>query len=495
MGSVVSLIALDANDLRIFGEILRYFPIPNNIALNLHYPSSLDEDQLFELPQCGFIPYIGSAPDIASLHPLQTGALPMVFASHKSCAVWMEHNNLALARAWDCPKYALVDLTNIKPSVLLNQRFLNLDKLQVLRSEHLLQQEFPEPRPKRCQSYSSFTRHEDPLQVLATRDQNLLECWLESHAPTAFLWHVGKEATALTLRNPTEDAAFNLAYRQFAAFIGALALLPSDQLITREKVHKMFDSSKGSYGFFAEYYDKYMSHVSYSDWLDMILRWCKKFMDRQPEAVLELACGTANISEQLIYQGFSVDACDLSPFMLHVAERKLFKPKLFRHDMAVPLNITNRYDLILCLFDSINYLLEERAIETMLNSAWQALRAGSLLVFDISTIMNSQTYFADTTQYTTLRDGYMVHRAEFKPHANRQTSRLTLFRKHNDVFHRLEECHTQRVYRLDEVLRLIADTPFDLQGIFSPETRNNLLSRRNSDLDHHYPRLFFVLKK
>jgi hypothetical protein len=131
----------------------------------------------------------------------------------------------------------------------------------------------------------------------------------------------------------------------------------------------------------------------------------------------------------------------------------------------------------------------------MLNSAWQALRAGSLLVFDISTIMNSQTYFADTTQYTTLRDGYMVHRARVQTSCQPPDFAPYLFRKHNDVFHRLEECHTQRVYRLDEVLRLIADTPFDLQGIFSPETRNNLLSRRNSDLDHHYPRLFFVVEK
>jgi hypothetical protein len=342
MGSVVSLIALDANDLRIFGEILRYFPIPNNIALNLHYPSSLDEDQLFELPQCGFIPYIGSAPDIASLHPLQTGALPMVFASHKSCAVWMEHNNLALARAWDCPKYALVDLTNIKPSVLLNQRFLNLDKLQVLRSEHLLQQEFPEPRPKRCQSYSSFTRMKIPCKYLPP---GIRTCWNAGWKAmpqrlSCGMWERKPRHSPCAIHGrcclQSRLSAVRGIYRSFGIAAFRSAYNP------RKSTQDVSIPPKAPMAFFAEYYDKYMSHVSYSDWLDMILRWCKKFMDRQPEAVLELACGTANISEQLIYQGFSVDACDLSPFMLHVAERKLFKPKLFRHDMAVPLNITNR---------------------------------------------------------------------------------------------------------------------------------------------------------
>jgi len=495
MAGVVSLIALDANDLRVFGEVLRYLSPPVKLSLRLHYPQSMEEPTRLSLPSLGFVPFPGAVPDADCAAPDHAGSGYYVFATQKSCLAWVESRREKVFPVWAHASTAIADMRGVDPAILLKQSFLDAQFMQVLRGEDQFPGDAFAIRPRRCKSFGSFLRQQESRSWLATRNGDMLEAWLDSRVAQCFLWYLGTKYTCLILRNPTDDAAFNLAYRQLSAFLAALAVPPAGSGLTWDKVRTAFEAASGSYGFFAEYYDKYMAHVCYNDWLDMILRWCKKFTDHPTERVLELACGTANISEQLVYQGYAVDACDLSPFMLHVAERKLFKPNLFRHDMATPLSLSERYDLILCLFDSINYVLDEQGFATMLRSAWLALKPGSLLVFDISTQMNSSTYFADTVQYSVVKDGYLVHRANYDALANRQSSRLTLFRKNGGCYHRFEEHHVQRVYRCEEIFRLLDDTPLELVGVFSPESRSNLLSRRHTDLDNLYPRLFFVLKK
>lgn len=495
MAEVVSLIALDANDLRVFCEVLRFFSIPEKVSLELFLPADLTDTTDLSFPGLVVKPFQTNIPHSAIKKESVPATSYIVFASEKSCQACIAYWRSPLVPVWDLAGFAIADLRGHEAESLLQQRFVDCSNLQVLRSEENLWNEFPEPRPHRTKSFASFIRQQDSEEALATRNGDMLEAWLDTHIQHCFLWYLGRNHTALVLRNPTDDASFNLAYRQFTAFLVALAGNPTCAIVAHSKVRSAFAAVTGSYGFFAEYYDKYMSHVCYNDWLDMIMRWYKKFANKPIERILELACGTANISEQLVYQGYAVDACDLSPFMLHVAERKLFKPNLFRHNMAMPLHVNEHYDLALCLFDSINYLLDVDSIATMLESTYQALKPDSLLIFDISTLMNSQYYFADTIQYTKTRDGYLVHQALYDALTNRQSSHLTLFRKSSDVYHRLEEHHTQRVYRLPEILHLCADTPFTLVGIFSPDSKSNLINRRNTDLDKHYSRLFFVLKK
>ncbi|MCK4311139.1 MAG: 4-hydroxythreonine-4-phosphate dehydrogenase PdxA, partial [Candidatus Cloacimonetes bacterium] len=71
-----------------------------------------------------------------------------------------------------------------------------------------------------------------------------------------------------------------------------------------------------NYSLFAKYYDKYMSHVSYDKWVNFLLKQFSKSHNENPKRVLELACGTANISNRLVKKGLHVDASDISEEML-----------------------------------------------------------------------------------------------------------------------------------------------------------------------------------
>lgn len=251
-------------------------------------------------------------------------------------------------------------------------------------------------------------------------------------------------------------------------------------------------SGRASYSLFAQYYDHYMEHVGYDDWVDLMVSWYKRHTDQPLRKVLELACGTANASEIFVFRGIDVDACDSSQHMLHVAEAKAFKPNLYCRKLTdTPPG--KEYDLAFCLFDSVNYLTKRTDIITMLKNVRDSLRPGGIFIFDISTLLNSLQNFNDTINYTKVKDGYLVQISRFEILSSRQWTTLTLFRKALIGYERLEERHEQRVYRCQELVELIAASGLKLKAIHSPDYKANLLPKLSSDLDNRYTRIFFVL--
>ncbi|MBM3458240.1 MAG: methyltransferase domain-containing protein, partial [Armatimonadetes bacterium] len=72
----------------------------------------------------------------------------------------------------------------------------------------------------------------------------------------------------------------------------------------------------------AEVYDSLMSVVPYKLWL----RYVQGLWDEHhyhPRRVLDLACGTGNVTRELRDAGYQVEGADISSAMVRVAARKL----------------------------------------------------------------------------------------------------------------------------------------------------------------------------
>jgi SAM-dependent methyltransferase len=102
------------------------------------------------------------------------------------------------------------------------------------------------------------------------------------------------------------------------------------------------------------------------------------------ETVLELACGTGSILAHL-QADYDVVGVDLSPQMLEIAAEKLPGVRLVQGDMT-EIRLGGRFDAVLCLYDSINHLLQFEQWERLFETAVAHLSAGGVFVFD----MNSQ---------------------------------------------------------------------------------------------------------
>jgi SAM-dependent methyltransferase len=111
---------------------------------------------------------------------------------------------------------------------------------------------------------------------------------------------------------------------------------------------------------------------------DLIQRHC-------PDArtVLELACGTGSILAQL-RADYDVIGLDRSREMLALAAAKLPGVRLVESDMT-RFSLGERFDVVLCVYDSINHLLEFAAWEALFDRAREHLDDGGVFIFDINT--------------------------------------------------------------------------------------------------------------
>ena len=136
-----------------------------------------------------------------------------------------------------------------------------------------------------------------------------------------------------------------------------------------------------SYQVLARFYEAVLGemrvhHAAYLRWL---------ILKHAPAArtVLELGCGTGAILKQL-ERHFEVAGLDLSKDMLAVAAENVPGARLYHEDMT-RFDLDERFDVVLCVFDSINHLVAFEQWEAVFDRAREHLNDGGSFVFDINT--------------------------------------------------------------------------------------------------------------
>lgn len=135
-----------------------------------------------------------------------------------------------------------------------------------------------------------------------------------------------------------------------------------------------------SYDAFARFYDETQGDRAEH------AAWIRSLIERHhpgAKTVLELACGTGSILKQLEAR-YAVTGVDLSRTMLERAAAKVPSARLVRADMTT-VTLDDRFDVVLCVYDSINHLLRFRDWQAVFDRAREHLRDSGIFVFDINT--------------------------------------------------------------------------------------------------------------
>ena len=135
-----------------------------------------------------------------------------------------------------------------------------------------------------------------------------------------------------------------------------------------------------SYEKFAPFYDEVMGDrkASAAEVRSMLQKHHPKC-----ESVLELACGTGAVLQYLA-EDYEVAGLDLSPSMLRVARRRLPRVKLHRGDMT-EFELKRGFDAIICVFDSINHLLQFSKWQRVFTRCHSHLNNDGIFLFDVNT--------------------------------------------------------------------------------------------------------------
>jgi SAM-dependent methyltransferase len=241
------------------------------------------------------------------------------------------------------------------------------------------------------------------------------------------------------------------------------------------------------YTVLASYYSEVMLHVNYIEWAFYIKRVVKRHK-KEVKTVTDLACGTGNLAYQLARQGFEVTGVDGCENMIEEArEREIpgnWSISFHIGDLTQKLPVDNQ-DLVLCLYDSVNYLMEIERLRAFMNSVKEALAPGGILIFDCSTEMNSIRHF-DGYEDSELVDGALIFRHAY--YDNKERIQNNIFEIYpNDERVMYYEHHKQRVYSIETLSRVLEQSGYELIKMYDKYTMHP--GSEESDRVHFVARL------
>jgi len=234
-----------------------------------------------------------------------------------------------------------------------------------------------------------------------------------------------------------------------------------------------------SYENFAYYYDSLMDPSFYDDYEKFIVEHCDF------ENVLELGCGTGEIAIRMSKRDKEVYATDLSDDMLEVARLKAMSENvdlmLKKVDMS-DFSVNQGLDLILCLCDSINYLLDIDDVLRTFQNVYSSLKNQGTFIFDIDSLYKTDVILKDYLEeeydddfsfyWKTdfIESGYIHHYVKIEDKENNEN---------------VEENHYQKTYHHDIYMNLLHDAGFQNIEIYSDF----------KEFNEECERIIFVCKK
>jgi len=124
------------------------------------------------------------------------------------------------------------------------------------------------------------------------------------------------------------------------------------------------------------------------------------------KSVLELACGTGAILRRFA-RDYAVTGVDLSKGMLTIARKELPNVKFLRRDIT-NFRLNKKFDAIICVYDSINHILDFEGWEKVFANANAHLAEGGVFIFDINTLWKLRNILTYPPEIHKLGEDYMI---------------------------------------------------------------------------------------
>ena len=231
-----------------------------------------------------------------------------------------------------------------------------------------------------------------------------------------------------------------------------------------------------AYTSFASVYDTFMDNIPYEEWAEYLVDLLKEY-GISDGLVLDLGCGTGNMTELLAASGYDMIGVDNAEEMLEIAMDKREKSG---HDILYLLQDMREFELygtvkaIVSICDSINYITEEEDLLEVFRLANNYLDPKGIFIFDFNTVykyrevLGNQTIAEDREDCSFIWDNYYYEDEQINEYE------LSLFIKENDsnLYRKYQEMHYQRAYDLETIKRLVEESGLEFITAFDAFTRN-----------------------
>lgn len=259
-----------------------------------------------------------------------------------------------------------------------------------------------------------------------------------------------------------------------------------------------------AYSSFAQVYDTFMDNIPYGQWCEYLTGLLREYGVKDG-LVLDLGCGTGNMTRLLADAGFDMIAVDNSEEMLMIARDKAMEAS---SDILYLLQDMRSFELygtvgaVVSICDSMNYITDPKDLCQVFRLVNNYLDPGGVFIFDMNTLYKYREQLGDRTIAENRENCSFIWDNYFYEQEKINEYELSIFIRDdydddlweddgadsagscvdaNDdaadassgvPFLRFQETHYQRAYTLDEVRTLIEAAGMEFVTAYDAFTKN-----------------------
>lgn len=241
-----------------------------------------------------------------------------------------------------------------------------------------------------------------------------------------------------------------------------------------------------SYKALAPIYDRIMCHVEYEEWIELIDKIVKKHINKDNVSIFEIGGGTGVLGEHLKEHGYEYTGSELSLYMSQEAVKKNI-PYFCADARLLP--VKKQFDVVLFLYDGINYLQTIQEYKKVFSEVSECLNRGGIFLFDITTEYNSMEHFYDFIDFEEFSDCSVIRHSYYDELMSIQHNDFTIFNfdPTTKKYDKFTDKHIQKVFPAQLIEEAIPVKTFETVGIWD-EFRMKKYSTRSE-------RIHFCLKR
>ncbi|SDB97672.1 Ubiquinone/menaquinone biosynthesis C-methylase UbiE [Pelagirhabdus alkalitolerans] len=244
----------------------------------------------------------------------------------------------------------------------------------------------------------------------------------------------------------------------------------------------------------AKVYDALMEDAPYEDWVAFTKAMLDKDFESQPKQLLDLGCGTGQITVQLADSFSQVTGVDLSSDMLtEASNRSIEEGKSIQwiHQDMTQLEGLKGFDTVISYCDVINYITEEEKVKSAFSNAYQALNDRGMFLFDVHSLNHVQSNLVGEVFSEVYDDLAYIWFCQAGEREGEMIHDLTFFIQNDKQYDRIDETHQQRTLSVETYVQLLSKVGFSKIEIYKDFETTPI----NEDDYAYANRLFFVCYK
>ena len=220
-----------------------------------------------------------------------------------------------------------------------------------------------------------------------------------------------------------------------------------------------------AYHAISAFYDRVNADIDYDAWADYIEDNFRRHLEKRPELLLDLACGTGVLTIRFAKKGYDMIAVDLSEDMLMTARENAddaeVSPLFLCQDMR-SLDLYGTVEGGYCCLNSLNYLEEESELDTVFSHLKHFVAPGGVFVFYVNTAYNFHHTYGENTYIYDEEGVYCIWQNSTEESPLAANFDLTFFKKGRDGrYTRLEESQRQIYLSPEAIERAYTENGFE----------------------------------